>query len=220
MADILEIESYVLRYYEEKLELNILRNNQGHRIYTQENIDRFRQIKELREQGFQLKAVKNALDQLEDTGIESLLQITTTLTGTGHGAHKKEEELMKTEQVPVVSELEKESMKAQQLSLMMKDAMKQALLEHNEDTKVQIKEELTEEMQLMVGKRMREIEVAQKNRDEAYYNQLDETMREIQKLKKTMAEIEDTKGTAKPKGFFHKLFGAKEVQQDGAYLEE
>ena len=36
------VESHVLRYWEEELELPIKRNEQGHRIYTQEDIDRFR----------------------------------------------------------------------------------------------------------------------------------------------------------------------------------
>ncbi len=58
------VESHVLRYWEEELALPIRRNEQGHRIYTQEDIDRFVMIKDLKDQGLQLKAVKTILDQI------------------------------------------------------------------------------------------------------------------------------------------------------------
>ncbi len=58
------VESHVLRYWEEELGLPIKRNEQGHRIYTQEDIDRFIAIKDLKDQGLQLKAVKTILDQI------------------------------------------------------------------------------------------------------------------------------------------------------------
>ncbi|MBD5451372.1 MAG: MerR family transcriptional regulator [Lachnospiraceae bacterium] len=55
------VESHVLRYWEEELELPIKRNPQGHRIYTQEDIDKFIKIKNLKDKGLQLKAVKTFL---------------------------------------------------------------------------------------------------------------------------------------------------------------
>lgn len=58
------VESHVLRYWEDELALPIKRNEQGHRIYTQEDIDRFIAIKELKDQGLQLKAVRTILDQI------------------------------------------------------------------------------------------------------------------------------------------------------------
>jgi len=68
------VESHVLRYWEEELELPIKRNEQGHRIYTQEDIDRFIDIKNLKDQGLQLKAVKTLLDrvQSDDGGGEDM----------------------------------------------------------------------------------------------------------------------------------------------------
>ncbi len=55
------VEAHVLRYWEEELELPIKRNPQGHRVYTQEDIDRFLKIKSLKDKGLQLKAVKTVL---------------------------------------------------------------------------------------------------------------------------------------------------------------
>ena len=56
-----EVESHVLRYWEEELEIPIKRNELGHRYYTQEDVDRFREIKTLKEQGLQLKAIRMIL---------------------------------------------------------------------------------------------------------------------------------------------------------------
>lgn len=57
-AGMLHMESHVLRYWEEELELEIPRNEMGHRYYTNENIQQFEHIRQLKEQGYQLKAIK------------------------------------------------------------------------------------------------------------------------------------------------------------------
>lgn len=62
---LLEVENHVLRYWEEELELNIPRNELGHRYYREEEIQLLNCIKELKKKGFQLKAVKEVLPDLE-----------------------------------------------------------------------------------------------------------------------------------------------------------
>lgn len=57
-ANIVNVESHVLRYWEDELALDIPRNELGHRYYTKENIQEFQRIKELKEQGYQLKAIR------------------------------------------------------------------------------------------------------------------------------------------------------------------
>lgn len=66
VAKEVHVESHVLRYWEEELGIPITRNRQGHRIYTQEDISRFIRIKNLKDQGLQLKAVRLVLNQLQD----------------------------------------------------------------------------------------------------------------------------------------------------------
>lgn len=66
------VESHVLRYWEDELELTIPRNEMGHRYYTRENIQEFQKIKELKEKGYQLKAIRMLLrndGQLEETAL-------------------------------------------------------------------------------------------------------------------------------------------------------
>lgn len=60
-AKAVQVESHVLRYWEEELHLPIKRNELGHRYYTQEDVDRFKNIKSMKERGLQLKAIKMIL---------------------------------------------------------------------------------------------------------------------------------------------------------------
>lgn len=63
-ANIVNVESHVLRYWEDELELSVPRNEMGHRYYTKENIKEFQRIKELKEQGYQLKAIRMIVHNL------------------------------------------------------------------------------------------------------------------------------------------------------------
>lgn len=69
-----QVESHVLRYWEEELGLPIKRNELGHRFYTREDVELFCRIKDLKERGLQLKAVKMMLQngRLDVTGGVSL----------------------------------------------------------------------------------------------------------------------------------------------------
>lgn len=57
-ANLVNVESHVLRYWEDELDLQIPRNEMGHRYYTEENLQEFQKIKEWKEQGYQLKAIR------------------------------------------------------------------------------------------------------------------------------------------------------------------
>ena len=64
-ARLVDVEAHVLRYWEDELELPISRNEMGHRYYTEDNIQMFHRIKDLKEQGYQLKAIKVLLPEIE-----------------------------------------------------------------------------------------------------------------------------------------------------------
>ena len=55
------MKSYVLRYWEEELELRIGRNELGHRYYTPFDIQLFLKINELKSKGLQLKAIRTLI---------------------------------------------------------------------------------------------------------------------------------------------------------------
>lgn len=69
VARMVDVESHVLRYWEDELELPIRRNEMGHRCYTEDNIQMFHHIKDLKEQGFQLKAIKVLLPEMEQGNV-------------------------------------------------------------------------------------------------------------------------------------------------------
>ncbi len=83
-SKMLEVENHVLRYWEEELELPIPRNELGHRCYGDPEMKMLRAIKDLKEKGFQLKAIKKVLpdlDRLEDMDPQELFQLREELNG-------------------------------------------------------------------------------------------------------------------------------------------
>ena len=61
------VESHALRHWEEELSLPIGRTEMGHRYYTEEDIQLFCCIKELKEQGVLLKEIKEILPDILHT---------------------------------------------------------------------------------------------------------------------------------------------------------
>lgn len=61
VAQLLKVESHVLRYWEDELGLKIKRNEFGHRCYTQKDIQFLIQVKEWKDKGYPLKAIKSFL---------------------------------------------------------------------------------------------------------------------------------------------------------------
>lgn len=77
-SKMIEVENHVLRYWEEELELPIPRNEMGHRYYRESDIKLLRTIKDLKEQGFQLRAIKKLLpdlDRLEKMDSKGMYQL-------------------------------------------------------------------------------------------------------------------------------------------------
>lgn len=65
-----DVETHVLRYWEDELGLSIPRNEMGHRYYTEFHIRLFCQVKKLKDKGYQLKAIKAALKQVMERNQE------------------------------------------------------------------------------------------------------------------------------------------------------
>ncbi len=79
-----EVEDHVLRYWEEQLELPIGRNEMGHRYYKESDIELLKSIKHLKEQGFQLKAVKMLLpnlNKLDSLDSQTMVRLKDKLNG-------------------------------------------------------------------------------------------------------------------------------------------
>lgn len=152
-----QVESHVLRYWEEELHLPIKRNELGHRYYTQEDVERFRQIKSMKERGLQLKAIKMVL---KDGKLDVISQ---------ENAPESREE------------------KAQRLQWIMQQLIRQAVQENNAELVRQIKESVLKELDYqfrMQDEREEERAKQAAERTEAYYRQLDELLRKKSARKK------------------------------------
>ena len=95
-----QVESHVLRYWEEELELPIMRNEMGHRYYTEQDIKQLQEIKQLKEQGLQLKAIRTLLFRMpgtsnrktEDIFMQQVSQTMETEDKAATTAHESESE--------------------------------------------------------------------------------------------------------------------------------
>ena len=79
----LDIQSHVLRYWEEELRLPIGRNEMGHRYYTRWDIQIFMSIRELKKKGYALKEIgelttlfyKNQVDEKDPPQRSTLISV-------------------------------------------------------------------------------------------------------------------------------------------------
>ena len=177
-ADMVHVETHVLRYWEEELDLTIPRNEMGHRYYTRDNIKEFQRIKDLKDQGYQLKAIRMILHTgklEEEKPQESMMQSVA-----------KSENIVKspenvTEQLPVirqsvtvesVSTLTPEERMCQFREL-MSDIVGQAIAQNNEE----LSQTIGKDVQELVLKEMNYLMREQDQVQEERYRKLDAAIR-------------------------------------------
>lgn len=171
-----QVESHVLRYWEEELKLPIKRNEVGHRYYTDNDIERFKQIKVMKERGLQLKAIKmilkdGKLDVLSDAnGTEQ--EVVPQQCGT------MAIEIVDKKDVSLAHETKEE--KAQRLQWLLKQLFKETLEENNKELSREIKESVVKELDYQFRcQEERELERNKERdrRDEEYYQRMDALLR-------------------------------------------
>ena len=92
-AKMINVEPHVLRYWEEELGMEIPRNEMGHRYYTDREVRLFTQVRDLKEKGFQLKAIKMILSTLsEDMPSSNIISLDKVRKGYDDREHAKNEE--------------------------------------------------------------------------------------------------------------------------------
>lgn len=170
-ARILALEQHVLRYWEEELDLNIPRNEMGHRYYTDENIKELMRIKELRDQGYQLKAIRMYLKkerqiakkEKEIAFGEELDGFVTLTTGKELG--------LAPENVPEAEKTSSENakIKLEQFRILMSEIVAQAMKENNELLTTHVEERILKEMNYLMQEHYQ--------MEEEYYKKLDEAIR-------------------------------------------
>lgn len=175
-ANLIQVESHVLRYWEEELELDVPRNEMGHRYYTEENIRQFEQIKKLKEEGYQLKAIKMLVhNQNPDAETGS-----ADVTEQKRGAKSQPLPAQTRTVVEPVEEAGAGLSKLEQFQLMMNDIVRSAIAENNQALGQAVSSQVGEKVIKEMNYLMRDRE----EQEEERFRRLDETIRTYQKRKR------------------------------------
>ena len=191
-----KVESHVLRYWEEELHLPIKRNELGHRYYTQEDVERFKQIKGMKERGLQLKAIKMILR-------DGKLDVLTMKQGQNESTEKLAEEKLIENPVKNVQDepmggketglaidivdsrerevtTESKEDKSRRLQWLLQQLIRQTLQENNSELCREIKESVVKELDYQFRMQEERDEARDKmlaERDEEHYKRMDELLR-------------------------------------------
>lgn len=128
------IKSYVLRYWEEELNLRIQRNELGHRYYTGYDIQLFMNIKELKKRGLQLRAIRDLIPQIARTAPGEQGSKVRLLEGEEEEDFVTESEVVPEEVQEVICEEEKlQDEKILEFQAILERLIAQELNSQNED---------------------------------------------------------------------------------------
>lgn len=205
-AKMVAVEAHVLRYWEEELELSIGRTELGHRYYTRENIETFCNIKELKEKGLQLKAIRVVLWQMQEKkahqkerkeieGIEKVEEVeerAERIEKIERAENTDESMEEETKEIHTdVLVMQKNAEKLNQFETLVAGIVDRVVKENNEDLQQRLESSFSKEIDYMIH--MQEV------REEERFRKLDALIRDRQKGDRMTA-------AAKEKGFFGRWF--------------
>lgn len=185
------VESHVLRYWEEELELVIGRTEMGHRYYTEDDIQLFCCIKKLKDAGMLLKDLKPLIPELKSTKLK--LQKTETLKK----AALKKETATATVSAPAavpaaaavptlaaISEAEVVPVtQLEQVRSLIGDVLTEVVVSNNEELKKDISKSVTTD----VIREMDFLFQAKERQEEEHFRKLDTLIRQQQANRKEAA---------------------------------
>lgn len=205
-SKLVDVEQHTLRYWEDELKLGIERSSLGHRLYTEEDISTFQKIKALKEQGFQLKAIKMILpdiDKLETLDPASLLKLKEQMNEDelpeDEETDNNRSELAMGADTNTMDLSTASTDRMGQFRGIMKDIMTDVLRENN----VELSDTVAMTVTNSVIKEMDYLMRLKEEREEERYKQFDKTLREYQTSKSHSA-------ASKEKRRKRKLFRNKE----------
>ena len=162
------VETHVLRYWEEELSLSIGRTEMGHRYYTEDDIQLFCCIKELKEQGIQLKELKGLIPDMLRTRDKLKLQKEPKEELTVSNSTVEEQPDM-----PSNESLEK-------IQSQIEEVFQNAMLENNKI----LEESVSQAISQTILKEMNYLFQAQDRQEEDRYKKLDHLIRQQQTYRK------------------------------------
>lgn len=179
------VESHVLRYWEEELKIPIRRSSQGHRLYSERDIELFGKVREWRQKGLQLKAIRPLLNK-EDVAEEAVdfdRQV-KTIAYDEQGINEQGIDEQEAQSYEIVStEDTKENL--EKFMLILKQMMKEVTEEQDRRLEQMISDAVRDEMETLYFEYiqiMREA-AAEKNRDRNLWYRLRQFMERIFRIK-------------------------------------
>ncbi len=193
------VESHVLRYWEDELQLNIPRNGKSHRYYTGLHIRLFQKIKELKEKGYQLKAIEQVLNKMlegdENVDVDEILEKNAVHILKEGSTEKLDEKapglrvLPKPSEEGIVINQEKLDQFQELMNHIIGNAIGQAMKQSSEAMSSEISRQVSNHMVQELEYMMR----VNDEREEDRFKMLDETLRTYQRESKGKAEAAATK---------------------------
>lgn len=196
-ANLVGLEQHVLRYWEDELQLDVPRNEMGHRYYTEDNIKEFLKIKELKEKGYQLKAIRMYLKSekqrnLRQSEKERRLIAVTNARELGYVTTPQTMEPMESQTVEPASR----GVKLEQFQELMTEIVANAMKANNGALSDEIGDRILKEMNYL----MREHQELEEDR----YRKLDAAIRSKHKPRMK---------TERPKKAKKKIFSSKNITE-------
>ena len=189
-----QVESHVLRYWEEELHLPIRRNELGHRYYTEDDVELFKQIKSMKEGGLQLKAIKMIL---KDGKLNVMVPEEEEINGQTDRNERASKENGETKDdkaeavqgmaIQIIGSrevnpaaLDEREEKAKRLQWLLQQLIRETLQEYNRELCHEIKESVVKELDYQFRvqeEREEERNRVREKREEDHYQKLDELLR-------------------------------------------
>lgn len=167
------VEAHVLRYWEDELDLKIGRTEMGHRYYTEDDIQLFRCIQKLKDEGVMLKDLKPMIHELtiakeKLTEPKENAKLPANVTSTD--ITKKEAD---SADVIPITQLE-------QVRNLIGDVLTEVVTENNKTLEKNISKKVTQDV-------LREVDFlfqANERQEEEHYRKLDTLIRQQQTIRK------------------------------------
>ncbi|MCI9126013.1 MAG: MerR family transcriptional regulator [Eubacterium sp.] len=190
-SKMLGVESHVLRYWEEELNVVIPRNEMGHRYYTDNHINLLKNVRDLKNQGYSLRTIKMMLtdpDVRDGEGQNARAGMSMPLTAREVSAPVMQQSV-RVENASMVSgyndmagkgvaEQGTSGSKMEQFQAIMNKvvckALKESASELGKEVSGNVSETVLKEMNYLIR--------TQDEREEERFKKLDEAMRSKQKM--------------------------------------
>ena len=168
-----DVESHVLRYWEEELDLKIGRTEMGHRYYTNDDIQLFRCIKKLKDEGMLLRELKPLIKSGRPSG-EVTVPASSPVPSPVSSAtsHSESGDVM----IPLKN--------VEQMRALVGDVFREALSENNTVLKKDISSAVTAD----VVHEMDFLLQAKERQQEEHFRRLDSLIRQQQATRKESAK--------------------------------